>query len=112
VSLEALKVEGDEKIGRDIVIAALESPARQIAFNAGAEPDVVVAHLRAAGANIGYNALSGLEEDLVLAGVLDPTMVTRVALQNAASIATMVMTTDAIVVEEEEEGNSEGGESQ
>ncbi len=105
-ALEKLKVEGDEKIGRDIVMAALEAPARQIAFNAGAEPDVVVAHLRGASENFGYNALSGREEDLVAAGVLDPTMVTRVALQNAASIATMVMTTDAIVVEEEEEGEA------
>ena len=63
----------------------------------------MVGHVRAGVAGFGYNALNGREEDLILAGVLDPAMVTRVALQNAASIATLVMTTDAIVVEEEEE---------
>ncbi len=103
-AVAALKLKGDEVVGRDIVLRTLEAPIRQIAFNAGAEPDVVVGHVRAATAGHGYNALTGREEDLVAAGVLDPAMVTRVALQNAASIATLVMTTDAIVVEEEEGG--------
>ena len=101
-AVSGLKMKGDEVVGRDIVLRTLEAPIRQIAFNAGSEPDVVVGHVRAGVAGFGYNALSGLEEDLVAAGVLDPAMVTRVALQNAASIATLVMTTDAIVVEEEE----------
>jgi len=108
VVVAALKAAGDEAVGRDIVLRTLEAPLRQIAFNAGAEPDVIVGHLRASADGMGYNALTGREEDLIAAGVLDPAMVTRVALQNAASIATLVMTTDAIVVEEDEEGEEEG----
>ncbi|HTO91352.1 MAG TPA: chaperonin GroEL [Candidatus Sulfotelmatobacter sp.] len=96
-----LELAGDEAVGRDIVAHALEAPARQIAANAGAEPEVVVARLREAGNGIGFNALTGRYEDLEAAGILDPAMVTRCALQNAASIGALVLTTDAIVVEEE-----------
>ena len=103
VAVKALKVRGDESAGRDIVWETLEEPARQIADNAGAEGHVVVARIQAGSDNFGFNALTGEFVDLAEAGILDPTKVTRAALQHAASIGAMVLTTDAIVVEEEEE---------
>jgi len=93
-------LEGDEKIGAHIVLRALEEPLRQIVGNAGEEGAVVVAKvLEATEAHFGYNALTGVFEDLVKAGVIDPTKVTRTALQNAASIAALLLTTEALVVE-------------
>jgi chaperonin GroEL len=100
------KVKGsdeDEKIGVDIVRRALEEPIRMIAQNAGAEASIVVGKVKeAAKLNYGYNAQSDEYEDLVLAGVIDPTKVTRTALQNAASIAGLLLTTEAVVVEKKE----------
>ncbi|OGU01907.1 MAG: chaperonin GroL [Gemmatimonadetes bacterium GWC2_71_10] len=96
--------EADEKIGVDIVRRALEEPIRAIAFNAGAEGSIIVAKIRESKEkNLGYNALTGEFEDLVLAGVIDPTKVTRTALQNAASIAGLLLTTECVVVEKKED---------
>ena len=93
-------LEGDEKIGAQIVRRSLEEPLRQIVANAGEEGAVVVAKVLASKEqNYGYNALTGVFEDLVKAGVIDPTKVTRTALQNAASIAGLLLTTEALVVE-------------
>ena len=102
-AVKAVKTRGDETAGRDIVMETLEEPARQIADNAGVEGLVVVAKIRAGTENFGFDALKLEFTDLVVAGILDPTKVTRSALQHAASIGAMVLTTDAIVVEEEEE---------
>jgi chaperonin GroEL len=93
-------LEGDEKIGAQIVRRSLEEPLRQIVANAGEEGAVVVAKvLESKDQHFGYNALTGTFEDLVKAGVIDPTKVTRTALQNAASIAGLLLTTEALVVE-------------
>ena len=93
-------LEGDEQIGAQIVRRSLEEPLRQIVANAGEEGAVVVAKVLASKEqNYGYNALTGVFEDLVKAGVIDPTKVTRTALQNAASIAGLLLTTEALVVE-------------
>ena len=93
-------LEGDEKIGAQIVRRSLEEPLRQIVANAGEEGAVVVAKvLESKDQHFGYNALTGVFEDLVKAGVIDPTKVTRTALQNAASIAGLLLTTEALVVE-------------
>ena len=104
------KVKGtteDEKIGIDIVRRALEEPIRMIAQNAGAEGSIVVAKVRASKErNFGYNAATDTYEDLVKAGVIDPTKVARTALQNAASIAGLLLTTEALVVEKKEEKSS------
>ena len=93
-------LEGDEKIGAQIVRRSLEEPLRQIVANAGEEGAVIAAKvLESKDQNYGYNALTGVFEDLVKAGVIDPTKVTRTALQNAASIAGLLLTTEALVVE-------------
>jgi chaperonin GroEL len=96
-------LEGDERTGARIIHRALEEPIRQIATNAGADGSIVVDKVRTEGGNVGFNALSGEYEDLVSAGVTDPTMVSRSALQNAASIGSLIVTTDVIVAEPEEE---------
>jgi chaperonin GroEL len=97
-------LEGDERIGANIVRRALEEPLRQIVENAGEEGAIVVGRVREAkDANFGYNAQSGAFEDLVKAGVLDPTKVTRTALLNAGSIAALMLTTEALVSEIPEE---------
>jgi chaperonin GroEL len=101
-AVEALikTLEGDEKIGAQIVRRSLEEPLRQIVANAGEEGAVVVAKvLESKDAHFGYNAATSQYEDLVKAGVIDPTKVTRTALQNAASIAGLLLTTEALVVE-------------
>ena len=93
-------LEGDEKTGAQIVLRSLEEPLRQIVANAGEEGAVVVAKvLESKEPHFGYNALTSKFEDLVKAGVIDPTKVTRTALQNAASIAALLLTTEALVVE-------------
>jgi chaperonin GroEL len=81
---------------------AIEEPLRQIAVNAGFEGGVVVEHVRSAEGNVGFNAATGVYEDLVAAGVIDPAKVTRSTLQNAASIAALLLTTEALVAEEKE----------
>jgi chaperonin GroEL len=103
-ALDALKLEEeDEQIGVDIVRKALSEPARLIAANAGQEGAVIVERLSREKKNWGYNAETGEFEDLLAAGVIDPTKVTRTALQNAASIAGLLLTTEAVVVEKPEE---------
>ncbi len=97
-ALEALKLEGDERVGAMIVRRALEAPMRQIATNAGLDGAVVVQNVRQnKGKNWGYNAATEKYEDLVKSGVIDPTKVVRAALQNAASVASLLLTTDALV---------------
>jgi chaperonin GroEL len=103
-ALEKLRGTEDEKIGVEIVRRALEEPIRMIAQNAGAEGSIVVARVKESKEkNFGYNAQTDTYEDLVKAGVIDPTKVTRTALQNAASIAGLLLTTEAVVVEKKEE---------
>ena len=92
----------EEKIGAQIVIKAIEAPLRQIATNAGVEGSVVVEKVRESAVNIGYNALTGEYEDLIASGIIDPAKVVRSSLQNAASIAGMILTTEALVVEKPE----------
>jgi chaperonin GroEL len=96
-------LDGDERTGARIVYRALEEPIRQIAENAGADGSIVVDKVRTQGDTIGFNALTGEYEDLVAAGIIDPAMVTRSALQNAASIGSLIVTTDVVVAEPEEE---------
>ncbi len=103
-ALDKLKATGDERTGVNIVRGALSTPLRQIAENSGVEGSVIVRHvLDADGNDIGYNALNGKLENMVEAGVIDPLMVTRSALENAASIASMIMTTEGLLAEIEEE---------
>jgi len=96
-TLDAL--EGDERTGANIIIRALEEPLRQLAYNAGLEGSVVIDKVRTAKKGFGLNVEDGEIEDLVAAGIIDPTMVTRSALQNAASIAKNILTTEAVVAE-------------
>jgi len=104
-ALEKLKLHDDEAIGVNIVKRALEEPTRQIALNAGHEGAVVVGRIRESkDENFGFNAESGEFTDLVKAGVIDPAKVTRLALQNAASIAALMLTTEALVAEIKEDG--------
>jgi chaperonin GroEL len=103
-------LEGDEKIGAQIVRRSLEEPLRQIVANAGEEGAVVVAKvLESTDLHFGYNAQTSVFEDLVKAGVIDPTKVTRTALQNAASIAGLLLTTEALIVEIPEPKPAPGG---
>ncbi len=108
-ALDDLKLEGDEKTGANIVRKAADEPLRWIAENAGAEGYVVVNHVRENGVGTGWNGATGEYGDLVAQGVLDPVKVTRSALQNAASIASMVLTTDTLVVEKKEEEPADAG---
>ena len=102
-SLAKLEAKGDEKSGIEIVSMALESPTRQIAMNAGAEGSVIVERVKSLKGPNGYNAATGEFIDLVEAGIVDPTKVTRSALQHAVSIASMLLTTEALVTEIPEE---------
>ncbi len=109
---DAIKVdgyEGDEKTGARIVLRALEEPLRQIAENAGLEGSVVVNDVRKSKKGEGLNAATGEIVDLVAAGIIDPAMVTRSALQNAASIAKNILTTEAIVAEIPDKNDGGGG---
>jgi chaperonin GroEL len=97
-AVDGLALTGDEKVGAQIIRRALESPLKQIAINAGQDGAVVVQNVRAGkGAAYGYNAATDTYEDLAKAGVIDPTKVTRTALTNAASVASLLLTTDALV---------------
>ena len=98
-ALDKLQLSGDEALGVNIVKRALEEPVRQIANNAGFEGSIVVQHVMAEKGYNGFNAETGVYEDLMAAGVVDPTKVTRYALQNAASVAGLLMTTEAMVSE-------------
>ena len=107
--LDGLKVEGDEATGARIIKAALSAPLYWIAANAGHEGSVVVEKVRTMPAGSGLNALTGEYEDLLKAGVIDPAKVTRSALQNAASIAGLLLTTEALVADKPEPKESGGG---
>jgi chaperonin GroEL len=99
-ALDKLKSDGDEQIGINVVKRALQEPLRQIAENAGEEGAIVLGKINdSKDNNFGYNALTGEYEDLVKAGVLDPTKVVRTALQNAGSIASLMLTTEALISE-------------
>lgn len=98
-ALKDVKAEGDEKVGVDILRRALEEPIRQIAENAGEDGSVVASEVKKLKGAEGYNAATGVYEDMVKAGIVDPTKVTRSALQNAASIAALFLTTEAVVSE-------------
>jgi chaperonin GroEL len=98
-AVDTLKLSGDEKTGAGIIRRALEEPIRQIAENAGAEGSIVVQKVRDGSGAFGFNAETETYEDLMSAGIIDPTKVTRVALQNAASIAGLMVTTECMVTE-------------
>ena len=97
--LDKLQVTGDIKVGVDIIRKALEAPLRQIAENAGLEGSVVTEKVRGLPAGHGLNAATGEYVDLIAAGIVDPAKVTRSAIQNAASIAAMILSTNSLVVE-------------
>ncbi|WP_195853682.1 chaperonin GroEL [Aerococcus tenax] len=96
-------LEGDEQTGADIVVRALETPLRQIAENAGLEGSVIVEHIHDKDQGVGYNAASGEWVDMISDGVVDPTKVSRSALQNAGSVAGLILTTEAVVADHPEE---------
>jgi chaperonin GroEL len=106
-ALDKMKLEGEEQLGVNIVKRAMEEPVRQIAGNAGFEGSVVVQHVMDGKDSFGFNAETGEYEDLMKAGVIDPTKVTRFALQNAASVAGLLMTTEAMVAEKPEKKKGE-----
>ncbi|MEW9676108.1 chaperonin GroEL [Lentibacillus sp. L22] len=106
--VEGLTLEGDEATGASIVLRALEEPVRQIAHNAGLEGSIVVERLKGEKVGVGFNAASGEWVNMIEAGIVDPTKVTRYALQNAASVAAMFLTTEAVVADKPEE-NAGGG---
>ncbi len=101
--IDTLKLKGDEKVGAQIVRRAIEEPLRQIAANAGGEGSVVVQRVLSEKGSVGYNAQTGEFEDLIAAGVIDPKKVTRTALQNAASVAALLLTTEALITDLPEE---------
>jgi chaperonin GroEL len=101
-AVQSLKLSGDQAIGVDIVRRAMEEPLRQLAVNAGAEASVVVAKVREGKDDFGYNAMTNTYEPLAKAGVIDPTKVVRSALQNAASVAGLLLTTEAAIADKPE----------
>ena len=101
-ALDKIQAEGDVKVGVEIVKRAIEAPVRQIAENAGLEGSVVVDSVKKAGDGVGFNALENTYVDMIGAGIVDPAKVTRSALQNAASIAAMVLTTETLVTDKPE----------
>ena len=109
-ALDVLKLAGDEQIGVDIVRRAIQSPARQIAENAGSDGSVVVGKmLEGKDTNWGFNAQTGKYEDLVKSGIIDPTKVVRTALQDAASVAGLLVTTEAMIADKPEKKDSPMG---
>jgi chaperonin GroEL len=109
-ALDKVKFDGDEQVGANIVRRALEEPLRQIVNNAGGEGAIVVARVKdAKETNFGFDAETGEYGDLTKQGVIDPAKVTRLALQNAASIAALMLTTEALVCEIPEEEKKEAG---
>jgi chaperonin GroEL len=101
-ALDEIKLEGDAKVGVEIVKRAIEEPVRQIATNAGQEGSVIVDAVKKADKGVGFNALTNNFVDMIKAGIVDPAKVTRSALQNAASIAAMVLTTETLVADKPE----------
>jgi chaperonin GroEL len=108
-AIDNVKLEGDEAIGAQIVRRAIESPIRMLCANAGVEGAVVVGQVASGKGNFGYNVATGDYEDLVKAGVVDPTKVTRTALQNAASIAGLLLTTECMITEIPEKKEAPAG---
>ncbi len=108
-AIDALKLEGDEQIGVDIIKRAIEAPLRALASNAGVEGSIIVQEVKKRKGNDGYNVATGAYEDLVKAGVVDPKKVTRAALQNAASIAGLLLTTECLITEVKEKEAPAGG---
>ncbi len=105
-----MKLEGDEQIGVDIIRRACEEPVRQIVHNSGTEGAIVTGKIRENDdSNYGFNAQTEKYEDLVAAGVIDPTKVTRTALQNAASISSLMLTTEAMICEIPEKKSAPSG---
>lgn len=102
-ALDKLEVEGDERIGVNIVKRALEEPLRQLAINAGQEGSIIVEEVKRQPPGVGYDVVTGKFVNMIEAGIVDPAKVTRSALQNAASVAALVLTTEALVVEKPEE---------
>ena len=102
-ALDDLKLEGDQQIGVKILKKSLEAPTKQIAENAGAEGSVIVEKLKSKEKGIGFNAITGEFEDMIKAGIVDPAKVTRSAVQNAASIGGMILTTECLVTDKPEE---------
>ncbi len=109
VALDSVSAVGEEKIGIEILRRALEEPVRQIAINAGYDGSVVAEEVKKRKGPEGFNAATGVYEDLVAAGIIDPTKVTRSALQNAASIASMLLTTEVVITDKPEASKSAGG---
>jgi chaperonin GroEL len=109
--LDAVEVNEDERIGLEILRRAVEEPIRQIAKNAGQDGAVVAEKVKNQEGTVGYNALTGEYEDLIAAGVIDPKKVTRSALQNAASIATMILTTEAVIADLPKKDDDAAGHS-
>jgi chaperonin GroEL len=105
--LEATLPVGDEKTGVSIIKRALEEPVRQIAHNSGLEGSVIVERLKKEEVGIGFNALTGEWVNMIQVGVVDPAKVTRSALQNAASVAAMFLTTEAVVADKPEENKAQ-----
>ena len=101
-AVEALELSGDEATGRNIVLRALEEPVRQIALNAGFEGSIVIDRLKNSEAGTGFNAATGEWVNMIDAGIIDPVKVTRSALQNAASVASLILTTEAVVANQPE----------
>ena len=108
-ALAGLEVEGDQRFGVEIIRKALQAPLRQIVTNAGGEPSIVVENVMNGDGGYGYNARTGVYEDLVAGGVIDPTKVTRSALQNAASVSGLLLTTEALIADsadDDDDGHS------
>jgi chaperonin GroEL len=108
-TIDGLKLEGDEKTGARIVSRALAEPAKQLAVNAGQEGSIIVEHLKEQKAGWGYDVMSGQFVDMFKEGIVDPTKVVRSALQNASSVAGLLLTTEAMVVEKPEEEKQGAG---
>jgi chaperonin GroEL len=108
-ALEGLALEGEQELGKNILLRALEEPVRQIASNAGREGSVIVEHVKTLEGPNGFNAATEKYEDLLAAGVIDPAKVARTALQNAASVSGMLLTTECIIAEIPEENPGGGG---
>jgi chaperonin GroEL len=108
-ALKSLKLKGDLQVGVAILSRALEAPLREIANNAGVEGSIIVQKVKGEKGNNGYNAATDNYEDLVKAGVIDPTKVTRSALQNAASVSGLMLTTECLITDKPEENAGGGG---
>ena len=108
-AVQAINAEGDEATGVNIVLRALEEPVRQIAHNAGLEGSVIVERLKGEEQGVGFNAATGEWVNMIDAGIVDPTKVTRSALQNAASVSAMFLTTEAVIADKPEENTGGGG---